>query len=1493
LKAIEGVGTKIHGLLMPPGAQEALSPGTQSIPTVQDPNSTVLGTLKGMVTGSGSAIKQNVMDQINMPSHIYRMLHDVEARHGPIGLLEAAIPTVAGAVIGGLLMHNPEAGAEAGASLAGEGAVAATDAAATEGEIGGAASIAGQATQDLSSAQKLGQGIRSVAGPVTRAVTAPIVYPARAIQAVATSPISLGANLGTQGSAPFAAFQDSWERTQNGATYVDPNTRLPVSFGRDVTSDLAKIPGLESLKMGTGLHNDLSGALDALFMIAQPDTFGAAGRVAGRLHSSEGVGGILQKYFPGLAAKTPEDVANIYNSYAGVRDAVHAMAGMDAAEIGIRFKPFGQIAPLLGKAKTPDEVLQVFEDIARTQELTSTITMPSLSAYGNLKRMAGSKSGIAAQMPEVLDTKFNSLSDRAFPIGDPSSVSAIGDWFRAAGENDAVVRQIMNDLYGSADPKVWATTLNQATNLGLGRLVQKYLGHIPELSDALKQSIENASQNYWGGDGAGFAGIFGNNQLGSDLSRVVTNPGDANPISRSAGIWFNQAGKGAFPSVRDFQESALQLADMYQKTVESSATLAKNSLRDWLDEYVIQKYFKPLALATGSWATRVSSADALLNILRFGPMNFTEAQIASAVGRAGFKIDNNEMGHVQSAIRWLLGHTLSHAGVTINPEGSMTYVGSVVRGAIAGTGEGILKNLGAQELLDNAAYLTMMHDGHIVSPGVSSQHTLPIKESDQVTNEERKFGAMDARWEMKNVTLADEFHQVLPGQEGYFRSLYEHAGRISDDKLGQVVSNAYKDALDSGKSEAIASGDAIRTTREYLDSLPENQITYMQRHYLSSAGATGSKHEDWATQALSALKGTVYGQDGTFHDALLAQIADGSIARKEVPFRDFTGGFKGSDPINLPYTSARKVAPSRSAILQKLAALGHRKLFGPIVNELARNPTYLLEYSRERKLLQPAVEAGNIAADQASLVAENRATTSMIRFVHNPRDRTALENSVRVIAPFYFAQNQSIRRALRLLGSNPGAFEQYLKISLGAESVATRVNQQNGSTAVVVPGAILGSVMGYVGHLVGLPITGSIPVSLSGYVDPLRTVVPFAPDAASNASIGPAGILRPSWGPLAALPLEGFQALAAHSKPLSSAAQKLLGPQASLAPIWTQLLPNSLADHIAEGVAGMKGSSALGTSYASARLMVMQAVASKMTGVQLRSMESNPIQMTDFLSRVNNLTAVYWGLRTIAGFVSPVPIGTTLSQSGIQLEKKLQADITRLGVSAGTDAFITANPDALAYTTYKTSSTGSSYPETAAALQFLTQNKTTVDKWPLSAVYLMPASASKGPFDYAAYNAELAQSLRTRDTPQQFLNQLYINAGNYVYATIVKPQYEKDLATVGASQAYTNREKTINLYGQANNPIWLNYWNQYSYSTNAQESLLQMRQMLTDPSVPKDAHTQNLQSLVDAYDQLQGYKASGYSSSQLKSMWAQAMTNAENQHPDLQPAIQNLFQGLG
>src|ERR1035437_7489346 len=94
LKAIEGVGTKIHGLLMPPGAQEALSPGTQSIPTVQDPNSTVLGTLKGMVTGSGSAIKQNVMDQINMPSPIYRLFHDVEARHGPIGLLEAAHPTV-------------------------------------------------------------------------------------------------------------------------------------------------------------------------------------------------------------------------------------------------------------------------------------------------------------------------------------------------------------------------------------------------------------------------------------------------------------------------------------------------------------------------------------------------------------------------------------------------------------------------------------------------------------------------------------------------------------------------------------------------------------------------------------------------------------------------------------------------------------------------------------------------------------------------------------------------------------------------------------------------------------------------------------------------------------------------------------------------------------------------------------------------------------------------------------------------------------------------------------------------------------------------------------------------------------------------------------------------------------------------------------------------------------------------------------------------------
>src|SRR5207253_3137084 len=59
--------------------------------------------------------------------------------------------------------------------------------------------------------------------------------------------------------------------------------------------------------------------------------------------------------------------------------------------------------------------------------------------------------------------------------------------------------------------------------------------------------------------------------------------------------------------------------------------------------------------------------------------------------------------------------------------------------------------------------------------------------------------------------------------------------------------------------------------------------------------------------------------------------------------------------------------------------------------------------------------------------------------------------------------------------------------------------------------------------------------------------------------------------------------------------------------------------------------------------------------------------------------------------------------------------------------------------------------------------------------WLIPQTAN-GTFDQAVYNEQLAQGLRSRKSPEQFLNDLYIAAGNSQFYNQDLPQYRMLLA---------------------------------------------------------------------------------------------------------------------
>src|ERR1019366_8134284 len=129
-------------------------------------------------------------------------------------------------------------------------------------------------------------------------------------------------------------------------------------------------------------------------------------------------------------------------------------------------------------------------------------------------------------------------------------------------------------------------------------------------------------------------------------------------------------------------------------------------------------------------------------------------------------------------------------------------------------------------------------------------------------------------------------------------------------------------------------------------------------------------------------------------------------------------------------------------------------------------------------------------------------------------------------------------------------------------------------------------------------------------------------------------------------------------------------------------------------------------------------------------------------------------------------------------------------ITQGLDAMSAAHPDLVPYEVFKSASTtGYSYPEVQKSAEWITANKALVTKFPSVAGLLMPNQDAKGTFSDSAYQMEMAMGLRHQLTPQEFLNQIYIQSGDAYYYDVISPAIQKAIA-----QSPNNKEYVYNVY---------------------------------------------------------------------------------------------------
>ena len=844
--------------------------------------------------------------------------------------------------------------------------------------------------------------------------------------------------------------------------------------------------------------------------------------------------------------------------------------------------------------------------------------------------------------------------------------------------------------------------------------------------------------------------------------------------------------------------------------------------------------------------------------------------------------------------------------------GILRSIALFVRGIMIGLNMNVLEALGKEEFIKTATRFGFEHDGWLPDAVNSSHHYLAESELDAsqkgYTVADRKLGKGQ---KFKRVKFGNAFGPVGFGKTGFHEAWKYQANTISGDeifgrKLAKAyleISNKYFDGIvpKQGADMAMFRLETETAARNILNNTPKNLLDEMDlSHDVGYGNSPGTDPlQNYSKEAVRALEGVVRGQgvsgnglDGILHQKLLQDIGQQTLPMDLKGFMDNyaydtrEGQRKMWDASDVAAShNGRLPDTANFQFIQKASNVLHEKALGPIVNRLVREPVFFLEYMQASQALERRVEEGLMTADQVHLVAKTEAAQNMVRYIHNPLDKIKFEENMRVVAPFYFAQNQAFRRAGRLFASNPGAFMQYVAIELAVTKWLAQITSKSGMAIFTIP---LGAFGFGIPGASGIPLTGSLSSVAS--IDPFANVSGFDGNTSTGGALGLSnlvksmfGMFKPNFGPVLTVPAyfmthsvgltpqnidDMLGVFGVHNQQQGYDINRwiqgqTLGPIASQTPFWEEFIPNTLVREIIQTAAFKFGIDKFGLdtqliqaqNEAFAYLIGQRAHAYMMKLIKDDPKWHEPSHWAtieqrivfresqwadadysinrDMWAQAHTMALETWAKKIILGFASPVSIG--VGRAGGDAYNQYQKFVTKYATKAnpykGMDLFEYEHPDEISYVVGQSHSVLGNYvPETASVLQAIDNNTAIVQQNPLGSWAYIGGVGVKGNFNEGASQALLANGVRQRNLPDDFNKAMQQLLGNLWYFETFKPIYNKYLAEgYTKSQLYSWEQTAINQYGTQDNPEWLPNFRNFSSTTTASRAWNQLDMMSQQP----------------------------------------------------------------
>lgn len=1323
-----------------------------------------------------------------------------------------------------------------------------------------------------------------------------------------------------------------------------------ISPGRDVANLLGQVPGLHTLQnTDAGAGKLVSGLTDTAFDFSADPLIKLGGLNALR-KTGEGLNAtrnyrvlghdiavkqsstnaFMQKVLraPGLNANSPERVDAAWKAYGSYRTAAKHIATLNAGDIVTHYGP--EMSPLsedLAAAKTADAVHDVFRMSAfRTQMsnqartgLLPTRTVMRVTASKLLDRMAGDVAraderpvlfGRQNYVKDVTDEKgqlveqqnasrfqlgiafrpdlwvksdaWKAVASRKIRTFSGYAPYAIDD---ATGELSSTTLDLSNDTnlqgllrtarfaLGEKTARKWVDDFTQLRDengrphLGLRR--QAYGELLPEILKAAGMVNDPDAVAYltkWSRHVAtpGFhttAYGFGH-RLGDDVNMVV---GDET-TERYGMHSFQPDTNVTLPNFRALK-SAMRNSSQYTKWY--------GKLDDFAAHYYTNNFFKPLALLTLGFGLRVAASEAIPATFRYGAWNMLTSGVAASAAKMRYALTEGEAGQIIAAASKAVG--------------------------------GVDKLLNNAERRELATRLVIANEGHIARGVASAGHSSYALPDDPTQRHEALIDQSIKRQRFRTPT--GDFRQFLPEDPDYVDALLYGVKRRAKEYNVQHTAADYKAHLDRGFSEDSAAQYATEREAQRIRGIdPNTGRAYAEGEDPYAVERTQlvrynkQRPETFAAHRVDDMINYVTGRDGTLHDSILQKFIDGD------------NHFTAQELRNIPLEQRPKGVSGEvlefhlGNVYQRVVSDGFKRLIDPVINHLSREPIYFNEFASQYKALKPLVESGKMTDDAAFTLAQIRATRAVIPQIHN----TALRSQFAILAtnfmPFYFAQEQALKRAGHLIRRNPAAFRKYQLVSQGLHDPAFVQPDGFGGRHVVFPlvGEYGAAAMGWMSHvpLVGNYVQAGLPLTVEGNVESLSSVLP--------------DLAMPKSSPFAAIALSKIAAIDPAMMPI---ANKVLGDQGFNEELIKALIPNTA---IRSAVLAMKASDS-DTVYSNAVMTAMQAA--YYHGQMPDPATATPHEIQKFIQRIRNNARSVLMVKALFAEVSPLSPSVSNADKGFREEFTQLLD--KMPYDQALHKFLHEHGDkAISYTIAKTQTdTGAYVPYTTDVFNYLSSHEDLLAKHPWGAAFSAPTGGhSQDSNSLSTYNELLRTGLSERRTPEQFFDAIHSAVGVQEYVQ-AKKAFDAKLAEVAGTEAASTEParfdgstsssspstsaeaalrsafdewKTVDF--QLANPIAYDHLFGKESETQAYRAYQDIVQMFNENAAPATEQASKLLTLVQGYEATRaklaqmgdgtGDRSLGSQRQDVRDAWSSYLDQVAQQDPTMSSVVTSVFARL-